>query len=418
MPPAAVAPAGLTLTERMTQTAAMPHVVYIATAGLLLLVVAIFAVMLMRQRRRRRAQMLLALAEDAERRRKKRRRAGLRSAEIDRYCPELIVVPAGSLPAATPAKIGSDAPYASADGHTDVPDDEEADPPASGSKDPPPPELPVVHDDASRASTASERVPAPVALKPGDEMCVVCLDEMTVDQLVRRLPCGHTFHSSCIRLWLRRKNACPCCCKTVVKRKRKRKKPRVTIAASTSVQSVHIQAESPLPEMPIEPPRAASFSARRPHRTASAGRMFATSRSAPFLDPERIRMRNVEPQPVAAPPVDRPRPPGNPGPFARVGSLLDPDNPNGEVLNSEASSHFDETMAGHLLDQVRQELRGEPGDGLSTDGDVSDMCLDFEDDDSLLFDSVRLNRPFRGHSGELDASRPSPARTTDISDVP
>ncbi|KAK7209406.1 hypothetical protein V2G26_016584 [Clonostachys chloroleuca] len=42
--------------------------------------------------------------------------------------------------------------------------------------------------------------------------CIVCLDCMKAGQTVRRLPCGHIFHSQCIIPWyLRRHYSCPLC---------------------------------------------------------------------------------------------------------------------------------------------------------------------------------------------------------------
>jgi hypothetical protein len=56
--------------------------------------------------------------------------------------------------------------------------------------------------------------------------------------------------------------------------------------------------------------------------------------------------------------------------FPRNGSLLDPEDPNSEFLNSEASSHFDEPMD-MVMQEVRRVLRGELSQ-LSIDGDSTD----------------------------------------------
>eukprot|EP00928_Gymnodinium_smaydae_P012101 TRINITY_DN14402_c0_g1_i2.p1 TRINITY_DN14402_c0_g1~~TRINITY_DN14402_c0_g1_i2.p1 ORF type:complete len:318 (-),score=45.13 TRINITY_DN14402_c0_g1_i2:42-995(-) len=44
--------------------------------------------------------------------------------------------------------------------------------------------------------------------------CVVCLEEVGVNDDMAQLPCGHTFHTSCIESWLSRGNGCPLRCKT------------------------------------------------------------------------------------------------------------------------------------------------------------------------------------------------------------
>lgn len=48
------------------------------------------------------------------------------------------------------------------------------------------------------------------------QMCVVCLDEYTSDDRLRRLPCLHYFHVSCIDRWLNRSLLCPSCKTPVV----------------------------------------------------------------------------------------------------------------------------------------------------------------------------------------------------------
>ena len=46
--------------------------------------------------------------------------------------------------------------------------------------------------------------------------CVVCLDAIREGEPVKRLPCGHVFHSSCIDPWLMEEKAvCPTCHKGV-----------------------------------------------------------------------------------------------------------------------------------------------------------------------------------------------------------
>jgi len=41
--------------------------------------------------------------------------------------------------------------------------------------------------------------------------CAVCLSDFEWDEMVRRLPCGHSFHRTCIDKWLRRNKVCPLC---------------------------------------------------------------------------------------------------------------------------------------------------------------------------------------------------------------
>jgi len=42
-------------------------------------------------------------------------------------------------------------------------------------------------------------------------VCTICLSEVRNGDRVGLLSCTHVFHSSCLKDWLRRKNACPLC---------------------------------------------------------------------------------------------------------------------------------------------------------------------------------------------------------------
>ncbi|KAK9091787.1 hypothetical protein Sjap_024964 [Stephania japonica] len=41
--------------------------------------------------------------------------------------------------------------------------------------------------------------------------CSICQEEYEADDDVGKLECGHSYHTSCIKQWLRQKNACPVC---------------------------------------------------------------------------------------------------------------------------------------------------------------------------------------------------------------
>eukprot|EP00811_Abedinium_folium_P000201 NODE_10183_length_1371_cov_3.091640.p2 GENE.NODE_10183_length_1371_cov_3.091640~~NODE_10183_length_1371_cov_3.091640.p2 ORF type:complete len:306 (-),score=89.67 NODE_10183_length_1371_cov_3.091640:295-1212(-) len=45
--------------------------------------------------------------------------------------------------------------------------------------------------------------------------CAVCLCEFEWDDLLRRLPCGHSFHRPCIDKWLKRNKVCPLCLRDI-----------------------------------------------------------------------------------------------------------------------------------------------------------------------------------------------------------
>jgi len=48
-------------------------------------------------------------------------------------------------------------------------------------------------------------------LPEGHASCAVCLCDFEGGEVLRRLPCGHRFHSSCVDKWLRRNKVCPLC---------------------------------------------------------------------------------------------------------------------------------------------------------------------------------------------------------------
>ncbi|NXI35027.1 AMFR ligase, partial [Galbula dea] len=51
-------------------------------------------------------------------------------------------------------------------------------------------------------------VATPEELAANNDDCAICWDSM---QSARRLPCGHLFHSSCLRSWLEQDTSCPTC---------------------------------------------------------------------------------------------------------------------------------------------------------------------------------------------------------------
>ncbi|OLP96349.1 E3 ubiquitin-protein ligase RNF6 [Symbiodinium microadriaticum] len=47
-------------------------------------------------------------------------------------------------------------------------------------------------------------------------ICTLCMGDMLVGQHVRRLPCEHIFHRSCVDIWLAKNEVCPTCRSAVV----------------------------------------------------------------------------------------------------------------------------------------------------------------------------------------------------------
>ncbi|KAF5134666.1 E3 ubiquitin-protein ligase ZNRF3 [Metarhizium brunneum] len=66
-------------------------------------------------------------------------------------------------------------------------------------------------------------------------VCAICLDVLKDDDMVRRLPCQHYFHSSCLDTWyLRQHNTCPLCKTPFFDQSQKKEKKAVVMAESSS----------------------------------------------------------------------------------------------------------------------------------------------------------------------------------------
>lgn len=42
-------------------------------------------------------------------------------------------------------------------------------------------------------------------------VCAVCMDDISLEEKVRQLPCLNHYHGDCILLWLKMRNTCPVC---------------------------------------------------------------------------------------------------------------------------------------------------------------------------------------------------------------
>ena len=57
--------------------------------------------------------------------------------------------------------------------------------------------------------------PAKPTVNDDECACLVCLQQYETDEVLRKLPCGHSFHICCADQWLFQTNACPCCRKPI-----------------------------------------------------------------------------------------------------------------------------------------------------------------------------------------------------------
>ncbi|KAG5095638.1 hypothetical protein JHK84_051226 [Glycine max] len=92
--------------------------------------------------------------------------------------------------------------------------------------------------------------------------CVICLADYREREVLRIMPkCGHTFHLSCIDIWLRKQSTCPVC-RLPLKNSSETKHVRpVTFTMSQSLDESHTSDRNDAIERYVEPtPTAASNS--------------------------------------------------------------------------------------------------------------------------------------------------------------
>lgn len=49
----------------------------------------------------------------------------------------------------------------------------------------------------------------PEELAQSDNICIICREDMI--NTSKKLPCGHIFHTACLRSWFQRQQTCPTC---------------------------------------------------------------------------------------------------------------------------------------------------------------------------------------------------------------
>ena len=51
-----------------------------------------------------------------------------------------------------------------------------------------------------------------------ERKCLICQFDYEENEEIRRLPCGHCFHMSCVDMWLQQRDLCPYCRQCIVER--------------------------------------------------------------------------------------------------------------------------------------------------------------------------------------------------------
>lgn len=96
---------------------------------------------------------------------------------------------------------------------------------------------------------------------PADPICIVCREEMSPG--AKKLPCGHIFHTACLRSWFQRQQTCPTCRTDILglnnnNNSRQVRAPQAQQAPQPPPQP---QAQTQVPPMPTPAANAATSSA-------------------------------------------------------------------------------------------------------------------------------------------------------------
>lgn len=77
-----------------------------------------------------------------------------------------------------------------------------------------------------------------------DAQCSICLGEYQEKEILRIMPkCGHSFHLSCIDIWLRKQSTCPVCRLSLHDSVETKHVPSATLSTTQSFDSSEIRLE-------------------------------------------------------------------------------------------------------------------------------------------------------------------------------
>lgn len=65
----------------------------------------------------------------------------------------------------------------------------------------------------------------PEELASSDNICIICREDMV--NTSKKLPCGHIFHTACLRSWFQRQQTCPTCRLNILRAPAERNAPNV-----------------------------------------------------------------------------------------------------------------------------------------------------------------------------------------------
>ena len=105
--------------------------------------------------------------------------------------------------------------------------------------------LPEINQYASKYLYGSK---PPQAAAARDTTCAICFEEFSEGDLLRTLPCGHTFKANCIDTWLQKNRTCPTCRADI---RSSVLAPKELAGASKGAQEDRGDAETPLLDLAV-----------------------------------------------------------------------------------------------------------------------------------------------------------------------
>ena len=97
-------------------------------------------------------------------------------------------------------------------------------------------------------------------LEEAPDECAICCTEVAPETRLKVLPCGHCFHSPCLRRWFQRSRCCPCCRAPLLRSSRQ---STAAQAARAGDDRTAAAATTMAYRRPRPPPRPANYSNRR-----------------------------------------------------------------------------------------------------------------------------------------------------------
>ncbi|XP_034485735.1 E3 ubiquitin-protein ligase HRD1 [Drosophila innubila] len=119
----------------------------------------------------------------------------------------------------------------------------------------------------------------PEELRQSDNICIICREDMVNHS--KKLPCGHIFHTTCLRSWFQRQQTCPTC--------------RLNILRTPAVNSTAMPRPADEPANPAAPVAAQPAAAVNAAATALPGATAAAAPDARLPHPNGTAGRNAVP---------------------------------------------------------------------------------------------------------------------------